>query len=120
VKTFFRGAVHGLPGADGVLTDGAVIAWAGQGSPPQRPDEEIVLADGELLAPGFIDLQVNGFGGRDAAEGRDAIAAISAALPATMCPSCAPSPPRASPPTPRNAPSPRPPLRLRTGGVSLA
>ena len=83
MKTFFRGAVHGLPGADGVLTDGAVIAWAGQGSPPQRPDEEIVLADGELLAPGFIDLQVNGFGGRDAAEGRDAIAAISAALPAT-------------------------------------
>ena len=59
MKTFFRGAVHGLPGADGVLTDGAVIAWAGQGSPPQRPDEEIVLADGELLAPGFIDLQVN-------------------------------------------------------------
>ena len=92
MKTFFRGAVHGLPGADGVLTDGAVIAWAGQGSPPQRPDEEIVLADGELLAPGFIDLQVNGFGGRDAAEGRDAIAAISAALPATGVTAFLPSP----------------------------
>ena len=36
-----------------------------------------------MLAPGFIDLQVNGFGGHDAAEGRDAIAAISDALPAT-------------------------------------
>jgi N-acetylglucosamine-6-phosphate deacetylase len=83
VRTLFRGAVHGLAGADGVLTDGAVIAWAGTGSPPDRADEEIVLEDGELLAPGFIDLQVNGFGGRDAAEGRDAIAAISAALPAT-------------------------------------
>ena len=56
MKTFFRGAVHGLPGADGVLTDGAVIAWAGQGSLSWRLDEEIVLVDGELLVLGFIDL----------------------------------------------------------------
>ncbi|HEV2218231.1 MAG TPA: N-acetylglucosamine-6-phosphate deacetylase [Candidatus Dormibacteraeota bacterium] len=83
MKTLFRGAVHGVPAADGVLTDGAVIAWVGKGSPPERPDEEIVLDGGELLAPGFIDLQVNGFRGRDAAEGGDAIAAISAALPST-------------------------------------
>ena len=83
MKTYFRGAIHGLPHADGVLTDGAIIAWAGKGSPPERADEEITLAPGELLAPGFIDLQVNGFRGRDAAEGADAIAAISAALPAT-------------------------------------
>ncbi|HET7465386.1 MAG TPA: N-acetylglucosamine-6-phosphate deacetylase [Candidatus Dormibacteraeota bacterium] len=75
--------MHGVPHADGVLTDGGVIAWAGHGAPPERADEEIVLEPGELLAPGFVDLQVNGFAGRDAAEGRDAIAAISAALPAT-------------------------------------
>ena len=83
MRTFFRGRVHGLPGAEGVLTDGPVIAWAGTGRPPERADEEIELEDGELLAPGFIDLQVNGFGGRDAAEGRESIAAISTALPAT-------------------------------------
>jgi N-acetylglucosamine-6-phosphate deacetylase len=83
VKTLFRGAVHGLPGADGVLTDGAVVAWVGKGAPPERPDEEVVLEPGELLAPGFIDLQVNGFGGRDAADGREAVEAISAALPPT-------------------------------------
>ncbi len=83
MRTYLRGRVHGLREADGVLTDGAVIAWAGKGRPPERADEEIVLDDGELLAPGFIDLQVNGFGGRDAAEGREAIAAISTALPAT-------------------------------------
>jgi len=83
VKTYFRGRIHGVPGADGALTDGAVIAWVGQGVPPERPDEEVSLETGELLAPGFIDLQVNGYGGRDAAEGREAIEAISAALPAT-------------------------------------
>ena len=83
MKTYFRGRIHGVPGADGALTDGAVIAWVGQGAPPERPDEEVSLEPGELLAPGFIDLQVNGYGGRDAAEGREAIEAISAALPAT-------------------------------------
>ena len=76
------------PGITGRWTSVTALSSWGRGSgsrggTPQRPDEEIVLADGELLAPGFIDLQVNGFGGRDAAEGRDAIAAISAALPAT-------------------------------------
>jgi N-acetylglucosamine-6-phosphate deacetylase len=40
--------------------------------------------DGEtIIAPGLIDLQVNGYGGRDAAEGPDAIAAISERLPST-------------------------------------
>ena len=83
MKTYFRGRIHGLPKADGVLTDGAVIAWAGSGKPPDRADEEVALEAGELLAPGFIDLQVNGFGGRDAAEGREAVSAISSALPST-------------------------------------
>jgi N-acetylglucosamine-6-phosphate deacetylase len=36
-----------------------------------------------IIAPGFIDLQVNGFDGRDAGEGPEAMAAISEALPRT-------------------------------------
>src|SRR5437868_11551229 len=36
-----------------------------------------------MIAPGFIDLQVNGFAGQDAASGAAAIASISEALPAT-------------------------------------
>src|SRR5207253_1683591 len=84
VKTLIRGRVHGLKGeAAGVLVEGAVITWIGCGSAPEHPDEEVQLAAGELLAPGFIDLQVNGFGGHDAAEGLAAIGAIADALPTT-------------------------------------
>lgn len=36
-----------------------------------------------IVAPGFIDLQVNGYAGSDAQEGPEAIAAISEALPRT-------------------------------------
>ncbi|HEY4026846.1 MAG TPA: N-acetylglucosamine-6-phosphate deacetylase [Candidatus Dormibacteraeota bacterium] len=36
-----------------------------------------------IIAPGFVDLQVNGFGGRDAREGAEAIRAISEQLPRT-------------------------------------
>jgi len=60
-----------------------MIAWVGRGRPPQLPDEELVVLPGEMIAPGFIDLQVNGFGGHDAASGSEAIAAIAEALPAT-------------------------------------
>jgi N-acetylglucosamine-6-phosphate deacetylase len=67
----------------GVLVDGGVITWVGEGAPPENPDEEIVADPGELIAPGFIDLQVNGYAGHDAATGAIAIAAISEALPAT-------------------------------------
>jgi N-acetylglucosamine-6-phosphate deacetylase len=84
VKTYFHGRVHGLSGdSTGVLVDGAVITWIGHGAPPERPNEEVRLAEGEILAPGFVDLQVNGFAGHDAALGSGAIEAISAALPAT-------------------------------------
>jgi N-acetylglucosamine-6-phosphate deacetylase len=83
-STLLRGAVHGLPGRDrGVLVEGGVVTWVGEGLPPRRPDQEIVAAPGETIAPGFIDLQVNGFGGHDAAGGSDSVAAISAALPQT-------------------------------------
>lgn len=83
MKTLVRGSIHGVKGADGVLLDGETIAWVGRGQPPERPDEEIVAGPGEVIAPGFIDLQVNGFAGHDAAAGADAIAAISEALPAS-------------------------------------
>jgi N-acetylglucosamine-6-phosphate deacetylase len=36
-----------------------------------------------IIAPGFIDLQVNGFAGHDAGDGREEIAAISELLPRT-------------------------------------
>jgi N-acetylglucosamine-6-phosphate deacetylase len=38
---------------------------------------------GTLIVPGFVDLQVNGFGGYDAGDGPDAIRAISELLPRT-------------------------------------
>src|ERR1043166_7653005 len=78
-----RGAVHGAPGADGVLVEGDVIAWVGSGRPPRRAEEEITAGTGEHIAPGFIDLQVNGYAGHDAASGADAIAAVSRALPSS-------------------------------------
>lgn len=83
MKILLRGAIHGAASADGVLVDGDVITWVGRGAPPSRPDEEVVAGPGEIIAPGFIDLQVNGYGGHDAAAGPDAIAAMSDALPAT-------------------------------------
>jgi N-acetylglucosamine-6-phosphate deacetylase len=84
VSLLLRGNVHGFQGsADGVLVDDGLITWVGAGKPPTRPDEELIAGPGELIAPGFIDLQVNGFGGHDAAGGRDEIAAISELLPST-------------------------------------
>jgi len=86
VRILLRGLLHGTNGADGadsVLVEGDAITWIGRGRPPERPDEEFVAGPGEVIAPGFIDLQVNGFGGHDAAAGADAIAAMSDALPAT-------------------------------------
>jgi N-acetylglucosamine-6-phosphate deacetylase len=67
----------------GVLVEKDRVTWVGEGSPPERPDEVITAGPGELIGPGFIDLQVNGFGGHDATAGPDAIAAVSAALPST-------------------------------------
>jgi N-acetylglucosamine-6-phosphate deacetylase len=77
-----RGHLHGTA-ASAMLVEGDAITWVGVGRPPRRADEEIVAGPGELIAPGFVDLQVNGFAGHDAAAGADSIAAISRALPAT-------------------------------------
>jgi N-acetylglucosamine-6-phosphate deacetylase len=84
MRTLFRGTVHGLRGdSNAVLVESGLIKWTGTGKPPQQFDEEVIAGPGELIAPGFIDLQVNGFGGYDAASGPEAISAISRALPAT-------------------------------------
>jgi N-acetylglucosamine-6-phosphate deacetylase len=84
MRTVFRGSVHGLPGgANAFLIEDGTVTWIGQGTPPQRADDEVVAGPGELIAPGFIDLQVNGFCGQDAAAGTEAIVAISHALPST-------------------------------------
>ncbi|SPT50747.1 N-acetylglucosamine-6-phosphate deacetylase [Actinomadura madurae] len=48
-----------------VRVEDGVIAEAGEGPPPRTPDTE--LPDG-LLAPGLVDLQVNGFFGHDMAD----------------------------------------------------
>src|SRR5438105_15549513 len=83
MRTLLRGPLHGAGVADSVLVYGEVFTWVGGGEPPSRTDEELVAAPGEIIAPRFIDLQVNGYCGYDAAEGADAIAALSDALPAT-------------------------------------
>jgi N-acetylglucosamine-6-phosphate deacetylase len=83
MRTLLRGRVHGRDSIHGVLVEGDAIVWVGRGKPPERPDEEIVAGQGETIAPGFIDLQVNGFCGHDAAAGAGAIAKVSEALPTT-------------------------------------
>ncbi|TMD25580.1 MAG: N-acetylglucosamine-6-phosphate deacetylase [Chloroflexi bacterium] len=83
MRTLFRGALHGAGSADSILVEGEVITWVGRGRAPEKADEELTAGPGELIAPGFVDLQVNGFAGHDAAAGADSIAAISQALPAT-------------------------------------
>lgn len=83
MRTLFRGRVHGVDGSDAVLVEEGVITWVGTGKPPDHPDEEVTVDAGGMIAPGFIDLQVNGFHGHDAAGGRDDISAISELLPST-------------------------------------
>jgi N-acetylglucosamine-6-phosphate deacetylase len=83
MRTLFRGPVHGAGENDGVLVEGEAITWVGRGNPPRRADEEVVAQPGEIIAPGFIDLQVNGYASHDAAAGADSIAALSDALPAS-------------------------------------
>jgi N-acetylglucosamine-6-phosphate deacetylase len=83
MRTLFRGPVHGAGENDGVLVEGEAITWVGRGNPPRRADEEVVAQQGEIIAPGFIDLQVNGYASHDAAAGADSIAALSDALPAS-------------------------------------
>ncbi|MBA3365125.1 MAG: N-acetylglucosamine-6-phosphate deacetylase [Actinobacteria bacterium] len=65
-----------------VLIRGDRIAWVRPGR-EEVPHAVDLSANGDVIAPGLIDLQVNGFKGHDAAGGGEAINAISALLPAT-------------------------------------
>jgi N-acetylglucosamine-6-phosphate deacetylase len=83
VSILLRGPVHSLASRAGaVFVEDGSISWVGEGNPPGPADTEVVARPGELIAPGFIDLQVNGFMGHDAASGVGGIAAISELLPA--------------------------------------
>src|ERR671937_1090280 len=82
MSILLRGPVHNLASPEvAVFVQDGHINWVGQGTPPERADLELVASPGELIAPGFIDLQVNGFMGHDAASGAQGIAAISELLP---------------------------------------
>ena len=52
MRTLLHGPVHGANGADGVLVEGDVITWVGHGRPPVRPDDEILVPEGGVIAPG--------------------------------------------------------------------
>jgi N-acetylglucosamine-6-phosphate deacetylase len=70
---------HDVDAASLLIEDGTVI-WLRPGLSPAR-DAERLTRPGDIIVPGFIDLQVNGFGGCDAMAGAEAVSAISARLP---------------------------------------
>lgn len=63
-----------------ILIEAERIAWIRPGR-VDVPGSTLVTVVGDTIVPGFIDLQVNGLAGHDAASGADAIAAISRDLP---------------------------------------
>jgi N-acetylglucosamine-6-phosphate deacetylase len=63
-----------------VLVEGRHIAWVKRGK-VDVPGSTLLTELADTVTPGFIDLQVNGLAGHDAALGADAITAISAGLP---------------------------------------
>lgn len=82
MSVLLRGPVHELAAPDSaIFVQDGQINWVGRGKPPAPADLELVAEPGELIVPGFVDLQVNGFGGHDAAGGREQISAISELLP---------------------------------------
>ena len=65
-----------------VLVEEGLVTWVGPGE-PEHADVEHLGGDDAIIAPGFIDLQVNGFGGHDAATGVEAVRQIARRLPET-------------------------------------
>ncbi len=66
-----------------VLVEDGRVKWVGPGEPEDRAGVEHLGGDDAIIAPGFIDLQVNGFGGDDAASGVEAVRKIARRLPET-------------------------------------
>lgn len=62
-----------------VLVEGGRIAWVREGR-VDAAGATLIAADGDTFVPGFIDLQVNGFAGHDAAAGPGSIAEMSTSL----------------------------------------
>ena len=66
-----------------VLVDESRITWVGEGEAEDHAGVERLGGDDAIIAPGFIDLQVNGFAGHDAATGVEAVRQIARRLPET-------------------------------------
>ncbi|HYF25177.1 MAG TPA: amidohydrolase family protein [Baekduia sp.] len=71
-----RLALDGADASGWVELDGRHVAAAGHGRPPRRADQRVA----GLLAPGLVDVQVNGAAGHEVTEGDAALNAIEAAL----------------------------------------
>ena len=63
-----------------LLVENGTVTWLRPGLRPPL-DAEALTSPGDTVVPGFIDLQVNGFGGCDAMDGAEALSAISERLP---------------------------------------
>lgn len=66
-----------------VLVENGRVTWVGPGEPENQGGVERLGGDDAIIAPGLIDLQVNGFGGHDAATGVEAVRQIARRLPET-------------------------------------
>ena len=84
-RLLFRGRVV-TPARDiaegSVLVENGRISWVRPGR-VEIAGVELIDGPGQVITPGFIDLQVNGFAGNDAASGTASISSIAAALPRT-------------------------------------
>ena len=63
-----------------VVVDGKLIESISEDASEPRNATPLIEA-GDIIAPGFVDLQVNGFAGHDAASGAAAVTEISRLLP---------------------------------------
>lgn len=76
---------HGVFFVDGALRadvsvrcEGGAIRQVGALSP--LPGEDVLDAGGAYVLPGFVDIHIHGFAGRDCMEGEDAVRAMSRGL----------------------------------------